>query len=225
MITWWAYPYIEQQAWVVLISWTFWVLLSITLHELAHAYTATWQGDQTPRQFGRLSLNPLVHMGSYSIIAFILIGLAWGVTPVNPARFRWGRMGRILVAAAGPATNLLIAILCSLIFAAIKAWSPAEETGLSQNLLVLFQIGIAINLLLLFFNLLPVPPLDGSQILAAAFRPLDRLFSRPGAPLFGLAVIMVIFLSGFDGLINMFVNVQSQTLETWSSSLFPSSGG
>ena len=128
MISWWAYPYIEQQNWIVLISWTFWVILAITLHELGHALSATWLGDQTPRQYGRLSLNPIVHMGPYSLIAFILVGLAWGLTPINPNQLRWGRLGRIIVAAAGPATNLLLAIICAVVWAARPG--PGLNAGL-----------------------------------------------------------------------------------------------
>lgn len=227
MISWWASPYIEQQQWIVLISWTFWVIFAITLHELGHALTATWQGDETPRKYGRLSLNPLVHMGPYSLIAFVLVGLAWGLTPINPNKFRWGRLGRIVVAAAGPATNLLLAVICAVVWAALKTWLPDDqlEPGLSNNLLILFATGVRINLLLLLFNLLPIPPLDGSQILGAAFKPLDRLFQRSGAPMFGLAVIMVIFLSGFDVVISGIVSGHGQALESWALWLFPGSGG
>jgi Zn-dependent protease len=227
MISWWAYPLIDEQNWIVLISWTFWVIFAITLHELGHAWSAIWQGDETPREYGRLSLNPMVHMGPYSIIAFVLIGLAWGLTPINPNRFRWGRLGRVVVAAAGPLTNLLLAIVCSVLYAALLSWSPeaTSEPALLDNVLTLLDVGIYINLLLLLFNLLPIPPLDGSQILAASFKPIDRLVHRPEAALFGLAVVMLIFLSGLDIVIASIVEGQSEGLKAWSVWLLPGSGG
>ncbi|MBT5381502.1 MAG: site-2 protease family protein, partial [Phycisphaerae bacterium] len=90
-------------------SWIFWVLLSITLHELAHGWAAIWEGDKTPIETGHMSANPVVHMGRFSLIVFALIGFAWGLMPVRPWRFRHGRLGEAIVAIAGPAMNLALA--------------------------------------------------------------------------------------------------------------------
>ena len=122
MSGWWV-----QVAWNIgpayLVSWIFWVLFSITLHELAHGWAALSQGDQTPRELNRMTANPLVQMGTTSLIFFFIIGIAWGMMPVNPSRFRDGRRGEIIVAAAGPVLNLLLAFggCGQLIHAAIEA--------------------------------------------------------------------------------------------------------
>jgi Zn-dependent protease len=107
------------------------------------------------------------------------------------------------------------------------SWSPeaTSEPALLDNVLTLLDVGIYINLLLLLFNLLPIPPLDGSQILAASFKPIDRLVHRPEAALFGLAVVMLIFLSGLDIVIASIVEGQSEGLKAWSVWLLPGSGG
>ncbi|MFV1959536.1 MAG: site-2 protease family protein, partial [Planctomycetota bacterium] len=84
------------------------VVASVTLHELGHAYAAIAQGDPTPRLAGRLTLDPLVHMGPTSLLVLVLVGIAWGQTPVDPTRFR-SRYGDALVSFAGPLVNLVLA--------------------------------------------------------------------------------------------------------------------
>ncbi len=91
------------------------VVISITLHELAHGFVALSQGDDTPKRTGHLTLNPVVHMGWESIIFLCLAGIAWGQMPINPARFRHKKISNILVSAAGPILNLCLGILFSII--------------------------------------------------------------------------------------------------------------
>ena len=81
------------------LGWVFWVIFSICLHELAHGWAAIWQGDRTPRETGHMTMNPMVHMGGASLIVFALVGIAWGLMPTDPSRYRWGRRGRIQAAA------------------------------------------------------------------------------------------------------------------------------
>ena len=100
-MSWWVHEEFRAGGLVAVLSWAFWVIFSITLHELGHGWAAIRQGDDTPRRFGRMTLNPLVHMGVPSLVMFALIGIAWGAMPVEPSRFRWGRRGRVLVSAAG----------------------------------------------------------------------------------------------------------------------------
>ncbi|VAX40844.1 hypothetical protein MNBD_PLANCTO03-1356, partial [hydrothermal vent metagenome] len=84
---WWVEVYWQQDK-VLLVSWVFWLFVSIVLHELAHGFAAIRCGDRTPIELGHMTPNPLVHMGPASLIAFALFGLAWGSMPVNPSRFR-----------------------------------------------------------------------------------------------------------------------------------------
>ena len=86
------------------------VVISIVLHELAHGWAALWQGDDTPRTSGHMTPDPLVHMGGMSLVALVLVGIAWGMMPVNPNHFR-SRYGDALVAAAGPAMNMALALV------------------------------------------------------------------------------------------------------------------
>ncbi len=141
------------------------VIVSIILHELAHGLTAVRLGDDTPRVRGHLTLNPLVHMPPFAIITLLLAGIAWGSMPINPSRLR-GRFGEAMVAVAGPLTNLFLAAIA---LTALGLWQrlvqedPSHRVMNTWNFLMVFG---AINLALCAFNLLPIPPLDGSHILA-----------------------------------------------------------
>ncbi|MDI3298069.1 MAG: site-2 protease family protein [Bacillota bacterium] len=134
------------------------LLLGLVLHELAHAWTADRLGDPTARYAGRLTLNPLAHLDPLGTILLLLFGFGWArPTPVNPANLRSPRRDDVLVTAAGPLTNLVIAFAA---LVAYRALPSLGETGASALLTV-----AAINVYLAVFNLLPVPPLDGSHIL------------------------------------------------------------
>ena len=161
------------------------VIVSITLHELAHGVTAVRLGDDTPRALGHLTLNPLVHMPPFAIITLLLAGIAWGSMPINPSRLR-GRYGEALVAAAGPAMNLVLALLA---LTAVGLWQrmldeePMRQVTNTWEFLKVFGL---VNFALCAFNLLPVPPLDGSHILANFNEGYRRMLSGPNAQ--GLAI-------------------------------------
>jgi len=93
-------------------AFLFWGIFSITMHELAHGWAALSQGDDTPRIYGRMTANPVVHMGWMSLILLVLTGIAWGMMPTDPSKYRWGRRGRIIVSGAGPAMNVLLWAIC-----------------------------------------------------------------------------------------------------------------
>ena len=197
---WWVSRFAEEGRYVELLSWIFWVLLSITLHELAHGWAAIWQGDDTPIRLHRMTLNPVVHMGGHALIMFALCGITWGQLPVNRHRFRDGHRGDIYVSAAGPAMNLLIGFVC---LVGLTAWLRLvpEGSNLYRNGAVFLYFGLALNLILASFNLLPIPPLDGSHILAGLSPRARELFQRPQAQMFGLLVfIAVFFMSPIGGL-------------------------
>lgn len=144
------------------------LVVSIVLHEVGHAYAANWLGDPTARLEGRLSVNPLVHIDPVMSVLVpgllimsgspLLFGAAKPV-PYNPYNFRNQKWGEAMVAAAGPAVNILLA----LIFAAIVQFGAG--TTLSETFLYLAAQLVVMNLFLAFFNLVPIPPLDGSKIL------------------------------------------------------------
>lgn len=164
------------------------VVFSICLHELAHGVVAVWLGDRTPIEQGRITLSPFVHMGFFSLACLLISGIAWGAMPVDERRLR-GRHAMALVALAGPATN---ALLAGLGLGGLGLWmrfdprATAELPQMSQNAqYLIWLVGVA-NVLLTLFNLLPVPPLDGSAVLRSFSRSYDQMVrsmlqASPGA--------------------------------------------
>src|SRR5262249_54423897 len=146
------------------------LLFSLTVHETAHAWTASRLGDPTARLLGRVSLNPIVHADLVGTVLFPLIAIVtnfpligWAKpVPVNVKNLRRGRRDYVLVAAAGPASNLLLAVLASLALDLITV-SPMRlgEPNVSAPLASLLSQAIRLNVLLAVFNMLPIPPLDG----------------------------------------------------------------
>lgn len=164
------------------------VIISIVLHELAHGIAAVKLGDKTPILTGHMTLDPLVHMGPFSIAILLIIGIAWGLMPIDPTRMR-GKYAEAIVAAAGPLTNLLLAFIA---LTALGLWiaNDPDATGYGsasadqanpyfQNLRFFLYIFGSTNLALCLFNLIPLPPLDGSHILANFYRPYARFIFNP----------------------------------------------
>jgi Zn-dependent protease len=152
-----------QFFWAVCIT----VVVSICIHELAHGITAIAFGDSTPIETGHMTLNPVKHMGVSSLILLLVAGIAWGVMPVNPNRLR-GRYARSLVALAGPASNIIMAAAALAILAGLErvspeGFGPAQSPLYSRDFLWIFG---SVNVTLAIFNLIPIPPLDGSNIVA-----------------------------------------------------------
>lgn len=193
---WWIADLWQRGNTVLLASWIFWVLASIVLHELGHGVAAIWQGDDTPRALGRMTVNPVVHMGWFSIVAFLLIGIAWGLMPVNPSRFRWGpRRGGAFVAAAGPAVNLVLCAGCVIASAAWEVFGSGSEP-LATNVKVFLFTGAWLNLWLMMFNLLPVPPLDGASVISGLSRGAARVMGDSRVQQFGFIAVLLLMFSG-----------------------------
>ncbi|HZW09128.1 MAG TPA: site-2 protease family protein [Phycisphaerales bacterium] len=191
---WWV-----EDAWnnspVILISWVVWVLLSIVLHELGHGVAAIRAGDRTPIETGHMTWNPVVHIPPMSLLAFALFGFCWGLMPVNPHRFR-GRYDEAIVAAAGPAVNaglFVICIACAVLWSAVGGFAGPN---LHDNLFDFFRIGAAINCLGVLFNLIPVPPLDGHRILGDFVPRFRRFWESEQGAMMGLFAFMAIFFFG-----------------------------
>ncbi|MCS7034629.1 MAG: site-2 protease family protein [Phycisphaerae bacterium] len=171
------------------------VVVSICLHELAHGLAAIRCGDNTPIEQDRMTLNPLVHMGVFSILALLIAGIAWGQMPIDRSRLR-GRHAEALVAAAGPLANFAIA-LASL--GALGMWQrlagEAAVEGPAGNGQYLLRTFGYVNFLLGLFNLIPWPPLDGAHILGSFWRWYADLIDRAalsGAAIFGFLLIFVV---------------------------------
>ncbi len=159
--------------------WALPLIFAITLHEVAHGYVASLLGDQTARFSGRLTLNPLKHIDLLGTIIIPILMLAlsefvfgWAKpVPVDPRNLRHPRRDMALVALAGPCANLLMALIWA---AAAKTGNFSEQTGnlwLGTPLFYMGIAGVSINVVLAVLNLLPLPPLDGSKILASLLPP------------------------------------------------------
>lgn len=193
---WWVTRALEESP-MLLVAWVFWVLFSITLHELAHGWAAIRRGDRTPIELGRMTPNPLVHMGPMSLLVFAVIGIAWGAMPINPSRLR-GKHADAFVAFAGPMMNLSLAAASGALGAVTLRYAGAE--GFWFNAWLFFSVGCWLNLVLAAFNLLPAPPLDGSRILASFSAPFRRLVEGEHAMPVMIVVFAIVFLGGFDWL-------------------------
>jgi Zn-dependent protease len=163
------------------------LLFSIIIHEIAHGWMALKLGDPTARDMGRLTLNPIPHIdpiGSILVplISFVAAGtvfIAWAKpVPVNPANFRNIRRDDILVSVIGPVSNLVVALFCVIMFIVTqRVMGPTNliSAGFGQDAASyfanMFYVGIPLNIFLAVFNLIPVPPLDGSHVVASLLPP------------------------------------------------------
>ncbi|QSO45779.1 site-2 protease family protein [Alicyclobacillus mengziensis] len=138
------------------------VLVGLVIHEFAHAVTADVLGDKTARVAGRVTLNPLAHLDPLGLIMILFAPIGWAKpTPVNASRLRHPRSGMVMVALAGPISNLIISIVCLTVFSVVY---PVSTGGFLAQLL---WWGGIVNLFLFIFNLIPIQPLDGSRVVAS----------------------------------------------------------
>lgn len=144
------------------------VLVILPLHEMAHGFVAYKLGDDTAKRQGRITLNPLAHLNYLGAICLILIGFGWAdPVPVNPRNFKNPKRDMALVALAGPVSNLLAALVGGLILCALTVWLFPVNWTLYLYISVFLEYYISVNIGLAVFNLIPLPPLDGSKILGA----------------------------------------------------------
>lgn len=196
------------------------LLFSIVVHEVAHGWLALRLGDSTARDSGRLTLNPIPHIdpiGSIAIplLSYITAGsvfIAWAKpVPINPANFRNFRRDDILVALIGPFSNLLVAFCCAVLYVLLaRLFGPLQlmegtiQREIATFLIHMFAAGITLNIFLAVFNLIPVPPLDGSHVLSSLLPPeIGERVRQIG--FFG--IILVILLMRLDPVRNFILTV------------------
>jgi len=183
------------------------LLFSVIAHEYAHGYAALKQGDTTALQLGRLTWNPIKHIDPFltiilPVVMYFTMGMALGgakPVPVNPSNYRHFKRGDIIVSLAGVAANLVLAFICAGLIAVLGLLArgiPAVEPSVGI-LQVMMVVGIQINLMLLMFNLIPIPPLDGSHVVKYLLPPAWSMhYQRMG---FAGLIILVIVMRAAPG--------------------------
>ena len=157
------------------------LLLAITIHEFSHAIMSDKLGDPTPGAMGRLTLSPFAHIDAIGLIALVLLGFGWGKpVQVNPSYYKHPKRDSILVALAGPVSNVLMAIIFAILLKIYNITIEAEILAFNQIVYSVFLYAMNINVVLFVFNLIPVYPLDGFNIVYNlcpynARRVLDRI--------------------------------------------------
>ncbi|MBC8016861.1 MAG: site-2 protease family protein [Sporomusaceae bacterium] len=181
------------------------LLIALTIHEYSHARVAVWLGDDTPKLMGRLTLNPIAHLDPFGLIMLWLFKFGWAKpVPINPSNFKDWRKGTILVSLAGPGSNIAMAFLAAIIFGLL-----AKLQLLSVESAAILQFTYQYNIIFAIFNLIPLPPLDGSKVLTNLLpvrhaNMLEKI--EPYAPFILLALV---YLNVINIIITPFYNALS----------------
>jgi Zn-dependent protease len=193
------------------------IVIGFAYHEFAHAIAADRLGDMTPRAAGRITLNPFKHLDVFGLVMIALIGFGWAVTPVNPYNLRgnW-RHSYAIVAAAGPFANLIMAIMFGVGMRALTFVVPIETIATTPMLQIAYDLcswGVYTNILLMTFNLLPLPPLDGFTILMGLL-PAEMAYRLEPLRRYGSLLIigMIMFLPRISPNFDFFNTLLSTSL-------------
>lgn len=181
------------------------LLLGIVCHEVAHGYVAFRYGDPTAKMAGRLTLNPIKHLDPMGVIVFLITawsGFAFGwakPVPVDSRYFKDPRKTMMLVAVAGPVTNFMLAILFALLFRTLAPMVLNSTGGMTESVLyplaLIAKYGVIINVLLGVFNLMPIPPMDGSKVLAG-FMPHEAGARYLSIGRYGFFIVLLLIATG-----------------------------
>ncbi|MBC8416466.1 MAG: site-2 protease family protein [Candidatus Cloacimonetes bacterium] len=176
------------------------LLIALTVHEFSHGYVAYLLGDDTAKRAGRLTLNPISHIDPIGLLMLFIARIGWAKpVPINPHNFQNYKRDTAFTAAAGPAANFTLAILLSVVFNLIKKFDPDIMYGASaftQFWLGMLLYAILINLALGLFNLIPIPPMDGSKILGG-FLSDEAYYKYTARERQGAQILMIILAVSF----------------------------
>ncbi|MCP4356980.1 MAG: site-2 protease family protein, partial [Chloroflexi bacterium] len=170
------------------------LLIAFPIHELAHAITADRLGDSTPRYNGRITLNPLAQLNLLGSFLMIFVGLGWAYVPINPSYLRPNpRTGHMIVAVAGPISNLVLAALCAILWYILRpALLTFNSFSVLNNTFNILSQFTWINLALFFLNLVPIAPLDGFFVLKGLL-PYELAYRLEGLQRYGVLIFLAVF--------------------------------
>lgn len=173
-------PLSAQDKFIIIIAFVIVAMLSVELHEYAHAYVAVKCGDLTPKLAGRLTLNPRVHFNLFGLLMFFFVGFGWAnPVPINSDNFEHKKRGIFLTAIAGVVMNLLSALICFAFYCIVATFYVKGVTGMVfvevivKLLYNFFAYGVLLNVMLALFNLLPIYPLDGFRVIQSFVPPTN----------------------------------------------------
>lgn len=192
------------------------ILLFLPVHEYAHGYVAYKLGDRTAKNMGRLTLNPLAHIDPFGLLMSIMVGFGYAkAVPINMLSFRPEHRKRnmALVALAGPLSNIVLAAIFILAFNIIAITGNAYEGSFSGNLASVCSLAASCNITLAVFNLLPVPPLDGSRILNVVLPDREYYKIMQYERQIGLVFIVLVLVGALDGIIEFFSGILFTALD------------
>jgi len=207
---------------LILLGYGLAIMLALVVHEWAHAFAAYKSGDPTAKMLGRMTLNPARHVEPMGLLSFIFIGIGWAKpVPVNPFNYRNFKRGNFFVSIAGVTTNFIMGFVFSLCFALMISFAPIEiSRGLITGnpglvaLAYFFMFATSINIALMIFNLLPIYPLDGYNLLRSFTKPTNRYmqFARDNSMILLIVVLLVSSFTGgiwhlHNAIMNMFTSL------------------
>ncbi len=178
---------------VFIISWVLIMMFSVSLHELGHAVAAHYEGDDTAKNLGYFTLNPMTHMGPVSIIVLLVFGICWGACPITKRNFK-RRYSDAIVSFAGPLVNLVLAVSFVIFMYVLESFFSLQiqvEGSMMAMVYTFCWVGSWANAGAFLFNMLPVPPLDGHAVLADFFPALIPVYQKIGNG--GLIMLFLIF--------------------------------
>lgn len=190
------------------------LFISITLHEWAHGYVAYKFGDMTPKLQGRLTLNPFAHLDPLGTLMLFTIGIGWAKPVIIDPRNLSGKTQQMLVALAGPASNILLALIFAFVLVYLQTTHHGANSEVFSTITMSLGIIIRINLILAIFNLLPIPPLDGSRVVSWLLPEKLEYYFRSLEPLGLIFILLILFSGGFNYLL-AFVDFAQVRLLEW----------
>ena len=197
---------------IVALAWVIAIFISLTVHEFSHALVGKLRGDKTAEREGRLTLNPMAHLDLMGLIPLFIFGFGWAKpVPFNPYNLKNPKWDSVKIALAGPGSNLVLAIICAVAFRLLVGGGVID--GINLLAIFLFFM-IILNLFLLFFNIVPIHPLDGSKLFFAIFDKPQHAQLRQWVAVKGPQVLMIAIIIAIVTNLDIFFFVSAPSFAT-----------